>query len=148
MTTTSSYHFEYDLHLIKIPPHLDRESIYNLTTITLKAYLSIKASRLSAYVISKTRRVVQRPRGRQLNAKVCGDEGFVILSFFFPSFVNQRMALMCTLSACTKMILQCNVLLIHSVFIVFTKAVLNSRQTAAAVHCVGRHFVICMHAYI
>ena len=25
---TSCYHFEYDLHLIKIPSHLDRESIY------------------------------------------------------------------------------------------------------------------------
>ena len=29
MTGTSGYHFEYDLHLIKIPSHLDRESIYN-----------------------------------------------------------------------------------------------------------------------
>ena len=30
MTGTSRYRFEYDLHLIKIPLHLDRESIYTL----------------------------------------------------------------------------------------------------------------------
>ena len=28
VTGTSGYRFEYDLHLIKIPSHLDRESIY------------------------------------------------------------------------------------------------------------------------
>ena len=29
VTGTSGYHFEYNLHLIKIPSHLNRESIYN-----------------------------------------------------------------------------------------------------------------------
>ena len=50
----------------------------------LKAYLSAQASSLSAFVISKTHISGQKPRGRQLNAKVCGSESaiFRILSFF------------------------------------------------------------------
>ena len=45
---------------------------YNFNTNTLKAYLSAQASSLSAFVISKTHISGQKPRGRQLNAKVCG----------------------------------------------------------------------------
>ena len=40
----------------------------------LKAYLSAQPSSLSAFVIWKTHTVAQKPRGRQLNAKVCGSE--------------------------------------------------------------------------
>ena len=55
---------------------------YNFTTNTQKAYLSIQASSLSAFVISKTHISDQKPRGRQLNKKVCGSKSaiFVILS--------------------------------------------------------------------
>ena len=44
---------------------------YNSTTNVQNAYLSIQASSLSAFVISKTHVSGQKPRGRQLNAKVC-----------------------------------------------------------------------------
>ena len=48
----------------------------------LKAYLSAQLSSLSAFMIWKTHIVAQKPRGRQLNAKVCGSESaiFRILS--------------------------------------------------------------------
>ena len=39
----------------------------------LKAYLSAQPSSLSAFMICKT----QKPRGRQLNAKVCGSESAI-----------------------------------------------------------------------
>ena len=92
MTGTSGYRFEYDLHLIKIPSHLDRESIYNFTTNTLKAYLSTQASSLRAFVISKTHISGQKPRGRQLNKKVCGSKSaiFVILSFFVQTTLSNN----------------------------------------------------------
>ena len=63
--------------------HLKQKS-YNFTTNTLKAYLSTQASSLSAFVISKTHISGQKPRGRQLNAKVCGSKSaiFHLLSFF------------------------------------------------------------------
>ena len=61
-----------------------KQKLYNFTTNTLKAYLSVQASSLSAFVISKTHTRGQKPSGRQLNAKVCGHESaiFRILSFF------------------------------------------------------------------
>ena len=64
-----------------------KQKPYNFTTNTLKAYLSAQASSLSAFVISKTHIVGQKPRGRQLNAKVCGSKSaiFRILSFFLCS---------------------------------------------------------------
>ena len=42
-----------------------------------KAYLSIQASSLSAFVISKTHTSGQKPRGRQLNAKVCDSKNAI-----------------------------------------------------------------------
>ena len=59
---------------------------YNFTTLmnTLKAYLSAQASSLSAFVISKTHIVAQKPRGRQLNAKVCGSESAI---FVIPGII-------------------------------------------------------------
>ena len=39
MTRTSCYRFEYNLHIIKIPSHLDRESIYTLVRLTGKTIL-------------------------------------------------------------------------------------------------------------
>ena len=45
---------------------------YNLTTNTLKAYLSTQPgqpSSLSAFIVSKSHRIDQKPRTRQLNAK-------------------------------------------------------------------------------
>ena len=61
-----------------------KQKLYNFTTDTLKAYLSVQASSLRAFVISKTHIVAQMLRGRQLNTKVCGNKSaiFVILSFF------------------------------------------------------------------
>ena len=79
-----------------------KQKRYNLTTITLKAYLSAKASPLSAFVISEIYLVAQKPRGRQLNAKVCGNECaiFVILSFFRPpKYLNNGLSIHC---GCSK----------------------------------------------
>ena len=62
---------------------------YNFTTNTQKAYLSAQASSLSAFVISKTHISGQKPRGRQINTKVCVSKSaiFVILSFFLSFFL-------------------------------------------------------------
>ena len=79
-----------------------KQKPYNFTTNTLKAYLSAQASSLSAIVISKTHISGQKPRGKQLNAKVCGSESaiFVILCFF-----RQPKYLLTTHRGCsTKMI--------------------------------------------
>ena len=50
----------------------------------LKANLSTQPSSLSTFMISKTDRVSQKPRRRQLNAKVCGSKSsiFCISSIF------------------------------------------------------------------
>ena len=90
VTGTSSYRFEYDLHLIKIPSHLDRESIYNFTTNTLKAYLSIQPSSFRAFMTSKTLRVAKKPRRKQFNVKVCGSKNAVLLFFFLISTTISR----------------------------------------------------------
>ena len=60
---------------------------YSFTTNTLKAYLSAQPFSLSAFLISKTHIVVQKPHRRQLNAKVCGSKSaiYAILSFFLLS---------------------------------------------------------------
>ena len=50
-----------------------KQKPYNFTTNTQKAYLSVQTSSLSAFVISKTHTSGQKPRGKQLNAKVCGN---------------------------------------------------------------------------
>ena len=61
-----------------------KQKPYNFTTNTQKAYLSIQTSSLSAFVIIKTHIIGQKPRGRQLNAKVCCHESaiFRILSSY------------------------------------------------------------------
>ena len=58
-----------------------KQKPYNFTTNTQKAYLSAQASSLSAFVISKTHISGQKPRGRQINTKVCVSKSaiFVIL---------------------------------------------------------------------
>ena len=66
---------------------------YNFSTDTLKTYLSVQASSLSAFMISKTYISAQKPRRRQLNAKVCGSESviFLIFSFFVTTtLLKQR----------------------------------------------------------
>ena len=51
-----------------------------------------EATSLSAFVISKTHISGQKPRGRQLNKKVCGSKSaiFVILLLCSDHFVKQR----------------------------------------------------------
>ena len=64
---------------------------YNFTTNMLKAYLSAQTSSLSALVISKTHISGEKPRGRQLNPKVCGHGNAIfriLLSFFLCSAFN------------------------------------------------------------
>ena len=64
----------------------------NFTTYTLKAYLSTQPSSLSAFMISKTHIVDQKPCRRQLNAKVCGCDNaiFVIFLVKLDHCVQQR----------------------------------------------------------
>ena len=59
-----------------------KQKPYNFTTNMLKAYLSAQASSLSAFVISKTHISGQKPRGRQINAKVCGSESAIFRILF------------------------------------------------------------------
>ena len=61
-----------------------KQKPYNFTTNTQKPYLSIQASSLSTFVISKTHISGQKPRGRQLNAKVCDSKSaiFRLLLYF------------------------------------------------------------------
>ena len=61
----------------------------NFTINTLKAYLSAQASSLSAFVISKTHISGQKPRGRQLNAKVCGSESAIYKALSLHLFTLQ-----------------------------------------------------------
>ena len=56
-----------------------KQKQYNFTTNTLKAYLSAQPSSF-AFMISKTHIVAQKPRGRQVNTKVCDIES-AIFSF-------------------------------------------------------------------
>ena len=45
VTVTSGYHFEYDLHLIKIPSHLDRESIYKAKPVSQNVIVELLIQR-------------------------------------------------------------------------------------------------------
>ena len=72
-----------------------KRNICKLTTIAPKAYLSAKASLLSAFMNSKTHIVALRPRGTHLNAKVCCNEGaiFVIFSLFHqPKYLENGLS--------------------------------------------------------
>ena len=84
----------------------------------LKAYLSVKASPLSAFVISKAHIVAQKPCGRQLNAKVCGNRSAIFVFYFFrqPKYLENGFS--AHRGCSTKMIhTSAQVLLIRSVFI-------------------------------
>ena len=57
--------------------YLSKSRITSPCTNMLIAYLSAQASSLSAFVISKTLISGQKPRGRQLNAKVCDSKSAI-----------------------------------------------------------------------
>ena len=63
-----------------------KQKPYNFTTNMLKAYLSAHSSSLSAFIISKTHIVAQKPCRRQLKAKVCSSKSAISLFFFLLSF--------------------------------------------------------------
>ena len=70
-----------------------KQKPYNFTTNMQKAYLSIQTSSLSAFVISKTYISGQKPRGRQLNKKVCGSKSaifLILLSFFVQTTLSNN----------------------------------------------------------
>ena len=121
-----------------------------------KAYLSIQASSLSAFVISKTHISGQRPRRRQLNSKVCDSKSaiFRLLSFFLDHDV-QQLYLENDLSThhfSTKLILirtqsSTYTQRLHSFkFTLVNKS--HSQHAVVSVRCEGRHFLIldaCAH---
>ena len=126
-----------------------------------KAYLSAQASSLSAFVISKTHISGQKPRGRQINTKVCVSKSaiFVILSFFLSFLLRllfKQRYLANYLSThrhfSTKLILittrsSTSTQRLHSFkFILVNKS--HSQYSVFAVRCEGRHFLIlyaCAH---
>ena len=65
--------------------YLSKSHTYNLTTNTLKAYLSAQASPLSAFVISNTR-ISGQSLTRQLNAKVCDSKSAIFRILFSDNF--------------------------------------------------------------
>ena len=113
----------------------------------LKAYLSVQASSLSAFAISKTHISGQKPRGRQLNTKVCGHESaiFLILLYFFQQrylanglsthrHFRTKLILVTMRSSTTNWHL-------HSFnFTLVNKS--HSQHSVSAVRCEGCHFVI------
>ena len=121
-----------------------------------KAYLSIQASSLSDFVISKTHISGQKLRGRQLNAKVCGHESaiFCILKCYDHD-VQQRYlenGLSIYRHFSTKLILittwsSTYTQLLHSFkFTLVNKS--HSQRSVVAVRCEGCHFLIlyaCAH---
>ena len=58
-----------------------KQKLYNFATYMLKAYLSTQPSSLSAFIVSKTHTVAQKPREKQLNAKVYDSEQWRIYNF-------------------------------------------------------------------
>ena len=84
-----------------------KQKPYSFTTNTQKAHLSIQASSLSAFVISKTHISGQKPHGRQLNKKVCGTKNAIfVLSFFlqttFSNNNNSNGSLILVQNACSS----------------------------------------------
>ena len=66
--------------------YLSKSHVTSITNM-LKAHLSTQPSSFSAFMISKTHIIAQKPHGRQLNAKVCSSESAIFLSLsFFLSF--------------------------------------------------------------
>ena len=124
----------------------------NFTTDTQKAYLSAQPSSLSAFVISKVHTSGQKPRGRQLNAKVCGHESaiFRILLNCYDHDVQQRYlenGLSTYRHFSTKLILITTSQRLHSFkFTLVNKS--HSQRSVVAVRCEVRHFLIlyaCAH---
>ena len=135
-----------------------KQKSYNFTTNMLKAYLSAQVSSLSAFVISKTHTVAQKPRGRQLKAKVYSSKSTIfriLSSFFITTFVQTTITQNGSsthLDFSTKQMLitvhsfpatQCH----HSLkFTMVDKS--HSQHSVVAVRCEGRHFLTlyaCIH---
>ena len=127
-----------------------KQKPYNLTTNTVKAYLSTQSSSLSGFVISKTRISGQKPHRRQVNAKVSGSEiaiFCVLLSFFVqPSIFQQRYLENGLSHFNTKLMLitvRSSTTTQHLLSLKFTLVnKSHSQQSEAAVHCLGHHFLI------
>ena len=64
----------------------------------VRAYLRAQASSFSAFVISKTHMVTQKPHGRQLNAKVGSSKSVIFLLLQTTMFNNQTNRLEYSLS--------------------------------------------------
>ena len=60
-----------------------QQKLYNFTTNALNAYLTVQPSSLSAFMISKTHIVVQKPRRKQVNIKLCINESAILVILFF-----------------------------------------------------------------
>ena len=74
-------------HVGMVPTCIYEQKTYNFTMKNvLKAYLSAQASSLSAFVISKTHIVAQKPHGRQPSTKVCGSKVPFFLFFLHSAF--------------------------------------------------------------
>ena len=68
-----------------------KEKPYKSTTNMLKAYLSTQPSPLSAFMISTTCGVAQKPRGKQFNKKVCSSEStinFLLFCLFYSTTIT------------------------------------------------------------
>ena len=67
MTGNSGYRFEYYLHLIKIPSHVDRESIYTSNLLVLNAcmyVLSLAGQARLLYILATSSSRVASARSR------------------------------------------------------------------------------------
>ena len=133
-----------------------KQKPYNFTTNTQKPYLSIQASSLSTFVISKTHISGQKPRGRQLNAKVCDSKSAIFrLLFVQPSIMQQRYlanGLSTYRHFSTKLILlttrsSTSTQRLDSFKFTLVNKSHSQHSTVVAVRCEGRHFLICTHAH-
>ena len=113
-----------------------------------KAYLSVQPCSLSTFMIWKTHIVAQKPRGRQLNAKVCDSE--VPFFLFSLQLLFKQRKLENSSSAhshfSTKLMLitaqnSTTTQRLHSFrFTLVNKS--HSQHSEAAVRCIGHHFLI------
>ena len=126
------------------------------TTNMQKAYLSIQASFLSAFAISKTHISGQMPRRRQLNAKVCDSKSAIFRLLFFSlrllfklknsssthlDFSTKQMPItVCSFPTTQRL---------HSLkFTLVDKS--HSQHSVAVVRCEGHHFLMlyaCAHCF-
>ena len=115
----------------------------------LKAYLSVQASSLSAFAISKTHTSGQKPRGRQLNTKVA-----VMKVLFFLFFLIFLLRPRCSTTISGKRFIYSSSFQ-HETDPYHNEELYNQsasstspwsikaiHNTVAAVRCEGRHFVI------